>query len=321
MCFQTTQKCITVAHLERPVGRALLDLVEINSGFAQFDPGALQGMGRQNMQSMKTMKLYNKVERILTELHALGIDDDAPLSVDDLTPFDQYHYFGTEAVDHAASSINIRAQSRVLEVGSGIGGPARYLSDSTGCHVTALELQSDLNDTARHLTQRCGLENRIAHVCGNVLDGGQDGQGFDALVSFLCFLHIPDRETLLTKCFAALKPGGRIFIEDFTKLTEPSADEWDILRQKVLCSYLPRQEEYEQQLQAAGFENIIAEDVSTAWTAFTRERHDAWNARRERNLELHGPEITDGMEDFYKTAADLYGSGVLGGVRISAVHP
>ena len=56
---------------------------------------------RQHDQSMKTMKLYNKVERIITELHALGIDDDAPLSVDDLTPFDQYHYYGTEAVDHA----------------------------------------------------------------------------------------------------------------------------------------------------------------------------------------------------------------------------
>lgn len=267
------------------------------------------------------MKLYNKVERILTELHALGIDDDAPLSVDDLTPFDQYHYYGTEAVDHAAAAIGIDAQARVLEVGSGIGGPARYLASSTGCHVTALELQSDLNETAMHLTQRCALADSVTHVCGDVLDGGQNGGQFDALVSFLCFLHIPDREALFARCFNALKPGGRLYVEDFAKHTEPSAEEWVLLKDKILCPYLPTPAGYEDQLRAAGFEDVVAEDVSAAWASFTRERHDAWNARRERNLDLHGAEITDGMEDFYKTAADLSASGVLGGLRICARRP
>ena len=275
----------------------------------------------QTMQSMKTMKLYNKVERILTELHALGIDDDAPLSVDDLTPFDQYHYFGTDAVDHAAGSVGIGARSRVLEVGSGIGGPARYLAARTGCHVTALELQADLNETAMTLTQRCSLDDRVHHVCGNVLDGSQNGLEFDALVSFLCFLHIPDRQSLFARCFDALKPGGRLFVEDFTKLAEPTNDEWQVLKDKILCPYLPSPSEYEDQLREAGFEDVATEDMSAAWTTFTRERHNAWAARRERNLELHGPEITDGMEDFYRTAAEFYGAGILGGLRISALRP
>lgn len=276
---------------------------------------------QQHDQSMKTMKLYNKVERIITELHALGIDDDAPLSVDDLTPFDQYHYYGTEAVDHAATAIGIGPDTKVLEVGSGIGGPARYLADRSKCHVTALELQPDLNETAKTLTARCGLGDRVSHVCGNVLDGGQGSEKYDALVSFLCFLHIPDRASLFSRCHEALRGGGTIFIEDFTKLSEPSDAQWEILKEKVLCSYLPGPQDYQDQLQAAGFTQVVAEDVSAEWTRFTRERHDAWCARRARNLELHGPEITDGMEDFYKTAADLYADGVLGGLRIRATRP
>ena len=101
----------------------------------------------------------------------------------------------------------------------------------------ALELQSDLNDTARHLTRRCSLEERVSHVCGNVLDGGQNGKRSSTpLVSFLCFLHIPDRETLLARCFDALKPCGRLFVEDFSKLTEPTADQWDVLKETRFCA-------------------------------------------------------------------------------------
>lgn len=276
---------------------------------------------QQHVQSMKTMKLYNKVERIITELHARGIDDDAPLSVDDLTPFDQYHYYGTQAVDHAAQALGIAADTEVLEVGSGIGGPARYLADRTKCRMTALELQPDLNETANILTGRCSLGDRVSHVCGDILDGGQSGQDYDALVSFLCFLHIPDRATLFAKCREALRPGGTMFIEDFTKLTEPDEAQWADLKEKVLCPYLPSPQDYEEQLREAGFIDVAAEDMSAAWTRFTRERYDAWRAQRDRNLDLHGAEITDGMEDFYKTAADLYADGVLGGLRISAKRP
>ena len=102
--------------------------------------------------SMKDMRLYDQVDRILNELREQGIDDDAPLSVEDLTPFDQYHYHGTEAVDYAAGLMGAAENTDVLEIGSGIGGPARYLAQSKGSRVTALELQPDLNALAASLT-------------------------------------------------------------------------------------------------------------------------------------------------------------------------
>ena len=44
----------------------------------------------------------------------------------------------------------------ILEIGSGIGGPARHLVNETGANVTALELQSDQNNLTSDLTTRCG---------------------------------------------------------------------------------------------------------------------------------------------------------------------
>ena len=119
-------------------------------------------------KSMKTMRLYDQVERILNELHHLGIDEESPLNVEDLTPFDQYHYHGTAAVDQAARMLGATADTQILEIGSGIGGPARHMAHVTGCRVTAVELQPDLSALSEQLTSRCGLSGQIDHVFGQV---------------------------------------------------------------------------------------------------------------------------------------------------------
>lgn len=80
------------------------------------------------MTDIKSMKLYTNVERIYRELGELGKTVDDPLSVDELCAFDQLHYHGTQALDVAMAVIGIDAQPRWLEIGSGLGGPARYLA-------------------------------------------------------------------------------------------------------------------------------------------------------------------------------------------------
>lgn len=268
--------------------------------------------------SMKAMRLYDQVDRILNELHHLGIDEEAPLSVEDLTPFDQYHYHGTDAVDEAARMLEADATTRILEIGSGIGGPARYMAQSTGCKVTALELQPDLNALSEQLTGRCGLADQIEHVCGNVLDKPLDGRTYDAIMSFLVFLHIPPRSELFSVCHAALKPGGCMVIEDYIKLKEPTAQDAEALQVKVQCPYLPDMETYREHLEGAGFVSVEIEDMSKSWTSFTGERLAAYRARREHNVKVNGEDLTNGLDDFYATTSDLFARGVVGGVRILA---
>src|ERR1043165_216888 len=131
------------------------------------------------MESMKSMKLYDRVERIHNELAVIDGGSGGPLTVEQLTPFDQYHYLGTDAVDAAIAAPGLTPQMRVLDIGSGIGGPARYIAARSGAHVTALELQPDLDAVATELTARCGLGSLVEHRCGNILDGM--GETYDAV--------------------------------------------------------------------------------------------------------------------------------------------
>ena len=266
---------------------------------------------------MKSMKLYTNVQRIHNELAALGIARDAALRVDQLTPFDQYHYYGTDAIDEALTVLQLQPGSRVLDVGSGIGGPARYIAARTGAHVTALELQPDLHEVAHDLTARCGLSSRVKHVCGDILDGAVV-QNYDAIISFLCFLHIPDRTRLFSACRAALKPEGVMYIEDFGKPRALSVDEAEALAVKVQCSMLPWWNEYETHLITAGFHDVSMNDVTGAWKDFTASRLAMFRNARLRNLELHGQEIVDSLDDFYGTVAQLFQDGAIAGLKIIA---
>jgi hypothetical protein len=90
------------------------------------------------------------------------------------------------------------------------------------------------------------------------------------------------------------------------------------LRDKIQCSYLPSLDGYVAHLEQAGFTDIEARDMSASWTAFTDERYQAFCGRRARNIEIHGGEVTEGLEDFYRAASQLFGLGVIGGVRVSA---
>jgi cyclopropane fatty-acyl-phospholipid synthase-like methyltransferase len=266
---------------------------------------------------MKSMKLYSNVHRIHNELAALGIGPDAALRVDQLTPFDQYHYFGTDAVDEALDILQLQPGARVLDIGSGIGGPARYIAAKTGAQVTALELQSDLNEVARDLTARCGLSSRVDHVCGDILSGGM-AQDYDAIISFLCFLHIPDREKLFAACRAALKPDGVMFIEDYGRPRDLSDEEKEALMVKVQCPAIPTPRQYENQLVESGFEQVDMDDVTPAWKDFTATRLAMFRATRSRNISVHGQETVDGLDDFYGTVSLLFQNGAVTGLKITA---
>jgi cyclopropane fatty-acyl-phospholipid synthase-like methyltransferase len=270
---------------------------------------------------IKRMKLYRQVDRVLNELAALGVGPEAPLAVDQLARFDQYHYLGTGAVDEAVRRLRLKRDMDVLDVGAGLGGPARHLAHRVGCRVTALELQPDLNEVAADLTRRCGLNDRVEHVCGDILAGiGAPGR-YDALVSWLTFLHIPDRVTLYRRCFESLKPGAGMYVEDYFLRGPLSAAERRSLAEHIFCEHVPTRADLDTELVAAGFETPELADVSDSWTHFVVERLGSFRARREANLALHGAEIVDGLDEFYAAVAALFSGGNLGGVRIVARKP
>ena len=154
----------------------------------------------EHNSNIKSMKLYNHVDRIYNELKELGKINSEFLFVEEITNFDQLHYCGTEAVDFSINKVGIDSSMSILEIGSGIGGPARYIANKTGATVMALELQSDQNSIALHLTERCGLSKKVKHVCGDFLTYDWEGKKFDVIVSWLALYHIFEHKILLQKC-------------------------------------------------------------------------------------------------------------------------
>lgn len=267
---------------------------------------------------MKSMKLYSDVHRIYNNLAALGIAPDERLCVAQLTPFDQYHYDGTDAVDLALDRLGLPPGARILDIGAGIGGPARYIADTFGLQVTALELQADLDAVARDLTARCGLAARVTHDCGDILDGGPRGP-FDGIISLLCMLHIPDKARLFAACRTALRPGRVMYIEDFARARALTGAEEQTLAVKVHCFALPSPSEYHAHLTAAGFTDIQITDVTLNWRQVSDSRVHAARAQHDANVALHGAAIVAGLEDFYAAVNDLWQGGALTGLRVMAL--
>ncbi|WP_367318898.1 cyclopropane-fatty-acyl-phospholipid synthase family protein [Streptomyces sp. HUAS ZL42] len=66
-----------------------------------------------------------------------------PLTPNDLEPYDQLHYLGHQALDNAVVQLGLSPGARIVDIGAGLGGPARYLAERYACHLTAVELQPD----------------------------------------------------------------------------------------------------------------------------------------------------------------------------------
>jgi sarcosine/dimethylglycine N-methyltransferase len=265
---------------------------------------------------IEAMPLYTNLDRIERGLAALGIGPGEPVRPEQLFALDQWHYHGTEAIAAAARTLGLGPESRVLDVGAGVGGPARYLAHTTGCHVTALELQPALHAIGVDLTRRSGLADRVTHLCGDALAEPLPDAGFDAIVSFLAIVHIPDRPRLFSRLARALRPGGDCYIEDLCRRAPFAPADWEDARRVVYANSLTSLQEYEADLRAAGFTDVAVTDLTPDWAPFATERLAAWRRNHAAYVAGHGEGAYEAQELFYRVIARLYASGSLGGARL-----
>jgi len=266
--------------------------------------------------NIKSMKLYNNVDRIFNELREIGKSTSSTLLVEDLTKFDQLHYHGTDAIDIFIEKLEINEKTKILDVGSGMGGPARYIANKTGAEITAIELQSDQNNLAKDLTKKCGLSNKINHICGDILDYDFNNQTFDVVVSWLTLYHIANHEILLKKLFDLLNPNGFFYTEDITSRINLSDADRKEIKKEIYGIYLPYFDNYISNLKQNGFKLIFSEDMSSSWTDFTKERIKKYNSEKERNIRVHGKEVYDSLNSFYNFVGQYFSNGKLGGIRV-----
>jgi sarcosine/dimethylglycine N-methyltransferase len=271
--------------------------------------------------TISSMPLYTHLERVEKALAALGIGRDDAIRPEQLFAIDQWHYHGIDAIRAAANVLRLGPASRVLDIGSGIGGPARYLAHITGCHVTALELQPELHEIGVDLTRRSGLAAQVTHLCGDALTYPLPLAGFDAFVSWLAILHISDRPRLFARLARALRARGQCYVEDLCQRAPFAPRDLADLRGVVYGITVTSPEDYAADLRSAGFAEVATTDLTSDWAPYAAERLSTWRQNRAAYAGVHGEGAYLAHEKFYAVIAQLYDSGSLGGIRLVASMP
>ncbi|KAL1665130.1 hypothetical protein GGF50DRAFT_126653 [Schizophyllum commune] len=240
------------------------------------------------------------------------IMDQAIWEPDDTAEFDCMHYDGDYALDRAVDRLALPSGAHILDIGAGYGSTGRYLHAEHGLRVTGLELQKDIHDVAALINARQAMPaNAVRAVQGDILDDATlpylDAQ-YDGAVSFLTILHISDRAPLFARLAALVRPGGRVYIEDYVRGRELTDDESTRLAKIVACPYLPDRSTYRKQVRAAGFRVLCNEDVSATWKRFTRARAEAYVRRTD---------AVPSMATFYDTVAELFTNGAVEGMCLT----
>lgn len=140
--------------------------------------------------------------------------DMARLTTKDLASVDEFHIRGRKATDELAQSLNVTAASHVLDIGSGLGGPARTLAETYGCHVTGIDLKQPFCDAAAVLSRWVGLGDRVDFRHGDATRLPFGEAMFDAAITIHVAMNIAAKDQMYAEARRVLKPGARFAIYD-----------------------------------------------------------------------------------------------------------
>jgi len=155
----------------------------------------------------------NLTDRIKSAL-ATTVPEEQKLTVAQLAPLDQFHTRGILATTELAEAAELAPSTRVLDLGCGIGGPARYLAATFGCSVIGVDLNPGFIDAATYLTTRCELSGLVNFQIGDALHLLFEDATFDTVFLQHVAMNIEDRTALYAEVNRILMPKGRFVIHD-----------------------------------------------------------------------------------------------------------
>jgi ubiquinone/menaquinone biosynthesis C-methylase UbiE len=155
-------------------------------------------------------EILNSILRALTEAGK----DVSKLTPVDLAPVDEFHIRGREATIELAARASLKPALRVLDVGSGLGGSARYLASEHRCQVTGIDLTREYVETARALADRVGLGGQIEfRQCGALAMPVENGS-FDVVWTEHVQMNIADKRAFYGEIARVLRFGGQLAFHD-----------------------------------------------------------------------------------------------------------
>ena len=152
-------------------------------------------------------------ERVLAAIHESGLDPERldPMALCEL---DEFHTRGRKATQELAEYAEVPQGAHVVDVGSGLGGPARFLASQYGCRVEGIDLTPQFVETATMLSAGCGLAERTTFQQASALAMPFEDNRFEWAWTVQMQMNIADKAALYREIFRVLKPGGRFMFQD-----------------------------------------------------------------------------------------------------------
>jgi SAM-dependent methyltransferase len=237
----------------------------------------------------------NLADAIVAALEADGKDLSA-LTIDDLQMVDEVHSRGRETTLQVVSLTNFSPEHNVVDLGSGLGGPARYIATTFGCRVTGIDLTESFVAAANRLTELLGMTERVGFQTGSALETPYDDNSFDRAVTIQMQMGIADKERFYREVFRILKPGGVFVFQDIvagpTEGPIHTPTPWASVPEQ---SFLYPPDALHKAIEDAGFETVI-------WRDSTPEMK-AWQSRQNAAPRPEGPRPNVGIHLVFGSTA------------------
>jgi ubiquinone/menaquinone biosynthesis C-methylase UbiE len=235
-------------------------------------------------------------ERIRSALAALGPEDQI-LTPEQLSSLDQFHTRGLAATVDLARLCGIQKDMSVLDVGSGVGGPARFLAATFGCKVSGVDLSEAFVEAARYLTERTGQTGRVGFQTASALDLPFERDSFEVVLLQHVAMNIADRATLYREIRRVLKAGRRF--ATFDVVSDAGEPHYPVpWARHPSMSFLLSAAATREAVEACGFRNLVFEDDTARAVEWFAKMRSAGPPPSPNLSVLMGP-------DFAQLAANL----------------
>ncbi|TDV33662.1 methyltransferase family protein [Paraburkholderia caballeronis] len=214
------------------------------------------------------------LERLKLALATMGRDR-GRLGPEDLAPLDQFHSRGLDATIELAQALALDDSTRVVDIGSGLGGPSRYLAATYGCTVRGIDLSPPFVEAATFLAERAGLSGKVAYQCADALDLPFDDESFDVAWTQHVAMNIADRAALYRETSRVLRPGGRFAIFDVVAASDAPLHYPVPWARRPEASFLVSAQQMDRLLTEQGFRSLSQVDSTQAGIAWFAERQKA----------------------------------------------
>ncbi len=248
-------------------------------------------------------------------------------AVEALAEWDQDHFDNKAATETCMRQGAIGRNSHVLDVGSGIGGTARYLAAKTFCHVDGIELLSDRQEYAVELNREMptDIQERVHFYLGDATQIDLPKERYTHVISFLSILHFVEKPTFLKWIGSVLQPGGRIFIDDYCRPDPDPSNAYgknrEKLRKTISCPNLLTKNEIQNFLKVGNIEVTDIIDMTNDWKELAQKRYGQYAQNQYEWEKKLGVDAVKGAIEFASGVKELFESNAIVGIRLVGEKP